>query len=168
MWEVKIWLSHSEKVDDLMILHKIFFLKSWPCHLPTFNGITMALPIALPIMTDKPTMECSDTSIMTRITQELMIAVWALGFVLILWDLVHGRMDDRSLPKQTFLSPHNCTMTSFTKLIHLPHQWWLSPSMKPSHITPQEPHHHQELFERSPVGFLLKSTGNWPRSWVQD
>jgi len=25
---------------------------------------------------------------------------------------------------------------------------------------PQGPHHHQELFERSPVGFLLKSTGN--------
>jgi len=39
---------------------------------------------------------------------------------------------------------------------------------KPSHITPQEPHHHCELFKRSPVGFLLKSTGNQPRSWVQD
>jgi len=79
-----------------------------------------------------------------------------------------SRMDDWPLPRQTFFEPHNFTMTSLIKSIHLPHQWQLSPSTKLSHITPQEPQHHQELFKRSPVGFLLKSTGNWPRSWVQD
>jgi len=32
---------------------------------------------------------------------------------------------------------------------------------------PQGPH-HQELFKRSPMGFLLKSTGNWSRSGHQE
>jgi len=76
--------------------------------------------------------------------------------------------DNWPLPRQTIFAPHNCTMTSFIKSILIPHQWQLLPSTKLSHITPQEPHHHQELFKRSPVGFMLKSTGNWPRSWVQD
>jgi len=82
--------------------------------------------------------------------------------------LMGSRTDNLPLPRQTIFSPHNCTMTSFTKLILIHHQWRLSPSTKLSYITPQEPHHHQELFKRSPVGFLLKSTRNWPRSWVQD
>ena len=33
---------------------------------------------------------------------------------------------------------------------------------------PQGPPHHVELFKRSPVGFLLKSTGNPSRSVVQE
>jgi len=32
-----------------------------------------------------------------------------------------SRMDDQPLPRQTFPSPHDYTMTSFTKLNHLPH-----------------------------------------------
>jgi len=79
-----------------------------------------------------------------------------------------SRMDNWPLPRQTIFAPLSCTMTSFTKLILLHHQRQLLSSTNPSHSTPPGPHHHQELFERSPVGFLLKSTGNQPRSWVQD
>jgi len=80
---------------------------------------------------------------------------------------VGSRTDDRPLPRQTFPEPHKSTMTSFAKYDVSFTQWQLSPSTKPSHIIPQGPHHHQEFFKRSPVGFLLKSTGNRPRSWVQ-
>jgi len=79
-----------------------------------------------------------------------------------------SRMDNRPLPRQTLPEPHKFIMTSFTKCDVSFTQWRLTSSTKPSHIIPQGPHHHQELFKRSPVGFLLKSTGNRSRSWVQD
>jgi len=79
-----------------------------------------------------------------------------------------SRTDNRSLPRQTIPEPHKNHHDIIHKYDVSFAQWWLSPSMKPSHIIPQGPHHHQELFKRSPVGFLLKSTGNQPRSWVQD
>jgi len=81
---------------------------------------------------------------------------------------VGPRTNDRPLPRQTIPEPHKFTMTSFAKYDISFTQWRLTSSTKPSHIIPQGPHHHLELFKRSPVGFLLKSTGNRPRSWVQD
>ncbi len=81
---------------------------------------------------------------------------------------VGPRIDHEPLPSQTTPSPHNCSITSFIKIILLPHQWQLTPST--NQATSLLKHHIiiKSYFERSPVGFLLKSTGNWPRSWVQD
>jgi len=101
---------------------------------------------------------------LTRIARDWAQAVWALGFVLILRDPIRGNKDGPSTLTKTDSSRtpqfhhdiiHKCDVL-FT-------QWWLSPSTKQSHIIPQGPPHHQELFKRSPVGFLLKSTGIRPR-----
>ena len=106
---------------------------------------------------------------MTRITREWALAVWALGFVLILRDLIRGIKDGQSTLTKTDSSR---TSRFHHDIIHKYDvtftQWRLTSSTKSSHIIPQGPHHHLELFKRSPVGFLLKSTGNQPRSWVQD
>jgi len=78
------------------------------------------------------------------------------------------RMDHGPLPSQTAPSPHIHSMTSFTKLILLPHQWWLTPSTNRATSPFQDHIIIKSYFERSPVGSLLRSTGNRPRSWVQD
>jgi hypothetical protein len=63
-----------------------------------------------------------------------------------------SRTDNRPWPRQTLPEPHDFTMTSFTSTT-LP-----SPNdgshlqQKPSHIIPQGPHHHQELFKSSSRG----------------
>jgi len=95
--------------------------------------------------------------------------VSSLGFVLILWDLIHGTKNRQSTLTKT--DPFN-TSHFHHDIIHQV-QCFIHPisahtfnNAGPHH--PQGPHHHLELFKRSPVGFWLKSTGNQSRSWVQD
>ena len=99
----------------------------------------------------------------------LVIAVWVLRFVLIPWDLICG---NKNGPWPLTKPDRSFTSHLLNDIIHQAHPS-ASPMMahsfnKLGHITPSRPHHHQELFERSPVGLLLKSTGNQPRPWVKD
>jgi len=77
------------------------------------------------------------------------------------------RTDHEPLPNQTTFSPHNRSMTLFTKFILIAHQWQLTPSTNRATSPLQDHIIIKSYFERSPVGFLQKSTGNWSKSWVQ-
>jgi len=108
---------------------------------------------------------CNDKN-HTRMTYHF---VCCLSFVLlILEEISHGIKNGPWTPTVTDHSfTSHFTMTSLAKHNAIFIQWWLTPSTKLSHIIPQGPH-HLELFERFPVGFLLKSTGNQSRSGLQD
>jgi len=74
--------------------------------------------------------------LMTRITQEWTSAVWALGFVLILWDLIHGIKNGQLTSYQDRL------------LLHLTIAQWHHSSSSSSYLTNDgsllqqtEPHH---------------------------
>jgi len=90
---------------------------------------------------------------LTRITREWVQAVWALGFVLILRDLIRGIKGGQSTLTKTDSSR---TSRFHHDIIHKYDvtftQWWLTSSTKSSHIIPQGPHHHQELFKSSSRG----------------
>jgi len=103
---------------------------------------------------------------LTRITREWAQAVWALGFVLILRDLIRGIKDGQSTLTKTDSSR---TSRFHHDIIHKYDvtftQWRLTSSTKSSHIIPQGPHHHQELFESSSRGLQWDFCWNPLRSF---
>jgi len=84
---------------------------------------------------------------MTRITQELTMAVWALGFVLIPWDLIRR---NKNGPWPLTKPDGSFTSHSLDDIIHQAHSlaspMTAHPFNKPGHIIPSRPHHPQELF----------------------
>jgi len=105
-------------------------------------------------------------AMVTRITREWAQAVWALGFVLILRDLIRGIKDGQSTLTKTDSSRtsrfcHDITHKYDVTFI----QSRLTSSTKSSHIIPQGPHHHQELFESSSRGLQWDFCWNPLRSF---
>jgi len=102
----------------------------------------------------------------TRITREWAQAVWALGFVLILRDLIRGIKDGQSTLTKTDASRtsrfHHDIIHKYDVTII---QWRLTSSTKSSHIIPQGPHHHQELFKSSSRGLQWDFCWNPLRSF---